>query len=148
MTARGPGVRGYQRYLENEYIPLRKSRIPFQSQKLKFSQDKTKPQINTDVVNAMNNVIQIHVYNQRKGLYDAQNKVDPNCPSYSILGVFFDALNVAIAKLKDHLTVELLMDDCNVALSKIRNGDRLDRPSVFPTRYTRIWLSNIPCVFP
>ncbi|KAK7056835.1 hypothetical protein VNI00_002552 [Paramarasmius palmivorus] len=106
--------------------------------------DKTKPQINTDVVNAMNNVIQIHVYNQRKGLYDAQNKIDPDCPAYSILGVFFDALNVAIAKLKDHLTIELLMDDCNAALSKIRNGDRSDRPTVFPARYTRIWLSNIP----
>ncbi|KAF9026023.1 hypothetical protein BDZ89DRAFT_1067865 [Hymenopellis radicata] len=93
---------------------------------------------------AINFVNIVEKFNKRMRLARGQKQTDPDCPSFSILSMFFDGVVEAIANLKGHLTLELLQGDLNEELVKMQNGDDVTRPQSFPRKYTRIWLSNVP----
>ncbi|KAF8827058.1 hypothetical protein HHX47_DHR5000531 [Lentinula edodes] len=85
---------------------------------------------------------QIHGFNKRKGLFDARSSADEDCPSFSVVSIFFKAVAEAIKILKGKIMFEFLQGDMCHTLAKMRVGD--DRPSDFPRKYTRMWLSNVP----
>ncbi|KAJ3899861.1 hypothetical protein F5879DRAFT_467980 [Lentinula edodes] len=85
---------------------------------------------------------QIHGFNKRKGLFDARSSVDEDCPSFSVVSIFFKAVAEAIKILKGKIMFEFLQGDMCHTLAKMRVGD--DRPFNFPRKFTRMWLSNVP----
>ncbi|GAW05069.1 hypothetical protein LENED_006903 [Lentinula edodes] len=85
---------------------------------------------------------QIHGFNKRKGLFDARSSVDEDCPSFSVVSIFFKAVAEAIKILNGKIMFEFLQGDMCHTLAKMRVGD--DRPFNFPRKFTRMWLSNVP----
>lgn len=86
----------------------------------------------------------IDLFNERMKLYKPNKKLDKDCPTYSILSVFFDAVHDALVHMKGHIKLELMLGDYNAELEKLRIGDHEARPADFPSTFTRIWLSNCP----
>lgn len=66
-------------------------------------------------------------------------------PSFSLFSFFFTftAVVVSVRSLGEHLKFEFICGEVNQELSKIRLRSD-NRPSEFPRKFTRIWLSNIP----
>ncbi|ESK89838.1 hypothetical protein Moror_823 [Moniliophthora roreri MCA 2997] len=106
-------------------------------------ESKTRVDMTTDI-DSIGNIVQIDYFNDRMKLYETK-KIDADCPSYSIVSIFFDAVNDSLAQLSGHIKLEILLGEYNGELIKMRNGDDVeDRPESFPRQYTRMWLSNIP----
>ncbi|KAK7056830.1 hypothetical protein VNI00_002547 [Paramarasmius palmivorus] len=90
-------------------------------------------------------VAQIDTLNRDLGLYaQMQKEVDPDCPSYSIVSVYLDAIIQTLETLRESIKIEFLLGDYNRELTKMLVGDDIERPKEFPRKFTRIWLSNIP----
>ena len=88
-------------------------------------------------------VSQVATFNKRMKL-EKGAKPSKDCPSYSVVSVFFDAVTKALKKLHGHIKIELDVGDCNVELERILNGQHPTRAQGFPTRFTRMWMSNCP----
>lgn len=83
---------------------------------------------------------------ERLGLLNAGRKVDPDCPSYSSVQIFFSGVVESLKALQGHIKLEILHGDLMHELAKMRLGGDVSRPINFPRQYTRMWLSNVPYV--
>ncbi len=91
----------------------------------------------------------IEPFNERMRLVKGRNmnaRINQDCPAYSVISVFFDAVVDALIALKGRILLELIQDDISAALVKMRIGLDVSRPAHFPRKYSRIWLSNVPYV--
>ncbi|SJK99726.1 uncharacterized protein ARMOST_03037 [Armillaria ostoyae] len=89
----------------------------------------------------------IEPFNERMRLVKGRNmnaRINQDCPAYSVISVFFDAVVDALIALKGRILLELIQDDISAALVKMRIGLDVSRPAHFPRKYSRIWLSNVP----
>ncbi|KAI9060048.1 hypothetical protein FKP32DRAFT_1679333 [Trametes sanguinea] len=64
--------------------------------------------------------------------------------AWDIFSAFFDEIAKAIEGLGDHVTVELIVGGLSEELAKMRTKADVTRPEVFPRKFTRMWLSNVP----
>ncbi|KAI3613200.1 hypothetical protein WG66_001557 [Moniliophthora roreri] len=94
-------------------------------------------------IDSVENVEMVDEFNQRMHLYD-KDFVDDDCPCYSIMSVFFNAVVDSLTILRGHVKLEFYLGDYITALIKMQDGDDLERPAEFPRKYTRMWLSNVP----
>ncbi|EIW51999.1 uncharacterized protein TRAVEDRAFT_136302 [Trametes versicolor FP-101664 SS1] len=84
--------------------------------------------------------------------FNQRNKEGPQGPAknnadttaWDIFSTFFDEIVNALKGLKGHITVELIAGGLSEELAKMRLGGDGTRPANFPTKYTRMWLSNVP----
>lgn len=72
----------------------------------------------------------------------AKNTADTT--AWDIFSTFFDEIANALKGLEGHITVELIAGGLSEELAKMRLGGDGTRPASFPTKYTRMWLSNVP----
>ncbi len=87
-------------------------------------------------------VEQIKDFNARMDLLRGR-KIKNDCPAYSVIEVFFDAVVDGLIALNGRVCIELLQGDVCQELTKMAyNVD--NRPANFPRAFTRMWLSNVP----
>jgi hypothetical protein len=97
--------------------------------------------------NAMNLIRQFDDFNHfSEFVYNDKRKVDKDCPSYSIISSFFDAVVDALKTMKGKIQLEILEGEMCQALLSMKLGTGVDklRPSYFPRNFMRIWQSNVP----
>lgn len=81
-----------------------------------------------------------------------RNKEGPQGPAknnhdttaWDTFSTFFDEIANALEGLEGHITLELTAGGLSEELAKMRLGGDGTRPANFPTKYTRMWLSNVP----
>ncbi|KAI0357691.1 hypothetical protein OH77DRAFT_1435494 [Trametes cingulata] len=87
----------------------------------------------------------ITLFNRQKGRGDRRGaKVDMNTLAWDIASTFFSEIADALQALRGRITVELICGDLTEELVKMRYQGHATRPSTFPRKYTRMWLSNVP----
>ncbi|KAK7453530.1 hypothetical protein VKT23_011810 [Stygiomarasmius scandens] len=77
----------------------------------------------------------------RQGVYRRSNKVDGDCPSYSIVSAFFNAVVDGLKDMKGKVRWEIIDGGIFVELVKMKCGKDILRPE---GKYMRIWQSNVP----
>lgn len=91
---------------------------------------------------------EIDNFNERlkltEDLDSCKGSVDRNYAAFSVGEVFFQNVAKAIKALNGRLTVEVVRGDVSNTVVKMRAGATQSRPEEFPTRFARIWLSNVP----
>jgi hypothetical protein len=90
---------------------------------------------------------QIDEFNKRsKGVYNTKRKLDRDCPSYSIVASFFDAVIDGLKVMKGKIQLEIIEGDMCQVLLGMNLGTGIDRlrPAHFPRKFLRIWQSNVP----
>lgn len=85
-------------------------------------------------------------YNQRFKLVNRYKKINKDCPSFSVVEIFFDAVLDGLKTFAGRIKLEILHGDLSRELMKIRLPEDRSRPAAFPRSYTRMWLSNVPYV--
>ncbi|KAK0476402.1 hypothetical protein IW261DRAFT_1595020, partial [Armillaria novae-zelandiae] len=89
----------------------------------------------------------IEPFNGRTRLVKGRNmnaRSNQDCPAYSVISVFFDAVIDALIALKGRILLELI-HDISAALVKMRIALDVSRPPYFPRKCSRgQWLSNVP----
>ena len=64
---------------------------------------------------------------------------------FGIMTHFFAMVAASLARLKNVLTIEMVVGDLISGVPRLLAGDFLPkRPTSFPQKYTRMWLSNVP----
>ncbi|OJT04049.1 hypothetical protein TRAPUB_5285 [Trametes pubescens] len=71
-------------------------------------------------------------------------KNDTNATAWDTFNPFFDEISNVLKGLAGHITVELIAGGLSEELAKMRLGGDVTRPTSFPRKYTRMWLSNVP----
>ena len=85
-------------------------------------------------------------FNERFNLgASAEYKDDPS-PCFGVTDRFFEGVLNAFKTMKGKITIEFILGDISFELAKMRLKSDVSRPSGFPREYTRMWLSNVPCV--
>ncbi|KZV67569.1 hypothetical protein PENSPDRAFT_688005 [Peniophora sp. CONT] len=68
---------------------------------------------------------------------------DPEAAAFGVSSTFFDAVVKSWRAMRDTLTFEVVLGDMNQQLAVMRSPG-LNRPTALPTKFTRMWLSNVP----
>lgn len=68
-----------------------------------------------------------------------------NALAWQTCDAFFQEVAAALT-LGSCITIELICGGLSEELAKMRFKGDLTRPTEFPRKYTRMWLSNVPCV--
>lgn len=66
--------------------------------------------------------------------------------AWQTCNTFFQEVAAAMKTLGSRITIELICGGLSEELAKMRFKGDLTRPKEFPRKYTRMWLSNVPCV--
>ncbi|KAG6820545.1 hypothetical protein H0H93_015430 [Arthromyces matolae] len=69
--------------------------------------------------------------------------INPSFPAFSYVSTFFDNVVAVIREFGESLQLEFICGDLHEEMCKIRLQTD-DRPDIFPKKFTRIWLSNVP----
>ncbi len=85
-------------------------------------------------------------YNKYMGLKPMNTSGKDDGYAYTIMSTFFNAVVVAMKGMSHRVKLEFLLGEHTGEMSKMRYGGDVSRPADFPRSYTRIWLSNVPCV--
>lgn len=92
-------------------------------------------------------VQQLEDFNVRMKLQGVgRNSEREDSPSYSVVGLFFDAVMESINGFKDRVQLEIICGELGHELSKMQRLTNSSRLSHFPSTFTRMWLSNVPYV--
>ncbi|KAH8101280.1 hypothetical protein BXZ70DRAFT_935376 [Cristinia sonorae] len=83
-------------------------------------------------------------FNKRLNLVGAHFPLNSDCPVFSTVEIFFDAVIRGLTALDRHIKLEVLQGSLISDLSRMKAGTDSKRPTEFPRRYTRMWLSNVP----
>lgn len=95
-------------------------------------------------MNPFINIDDLHDTCRRFGLLNNDRPLDTDCPSFSVARAFFGEVVDALKVLKGQVKLEILQGDLMHELAQMRLGGDHSRPSDFPRRYTRMWMSNVP----
>lgn len=101
------------------------------------------PSMDLDIVGQ---TTKLNVFNKRFGLVNSRNRINKDCPAYSVAETFFGAVVDGLRALQGRITLEILQGDLMHELVKMRMKADSSRPAHFPRIYTRMWLSNVPYV--
>lgn len=64
---------------------------------------------------------------------------------FGVMTHFFAMVAASLARLKNVLTIEMVVEDVISGVPRLLAGDLPPRrPASFPRNYTRMWLSNVP----
>jgi hypothetical protein len=85
----------------------------------------------------------IALFNKQYGVRTESEKSQKESPTFSYTSAFFDAVVDTVKALGPSLQLEFICGEVNQELAKIRLHTD-SRPANFPSKFTRIWLSNIP----
>jgi len=91
-------------------------------------------------------VQQIQTAAERLGVYTGKQKVNKDCPSYSVVVAFFDGVVEGLKAMKGKIKWEILQGEMCQTLLSMKLGADTVRPAEFPRRFMRIWQSNVPYV--
>ena len=64
--------------------------------------------------------------------------------AWEVCDAFFGEAAAALKGLESRVTLELICGGLSEELAKMRFKGDLTRPTAFPRKYTRMWLSNVP----
>ncbi|THU91070.1 hypothetical protein K435DRAFT_968380 [Dendrothele bispora CBS 962.96] len=99
------------------------------------------PDLKYDVLGLIS---QMNDCNKQMKVYDGKRELDKDCPSYSVISSFFDAVVDALKAMKGKIQLEILAGDMCQTLLAMKLGTDSSRPESFPRKYLRIWQSNVP----
>lgn len=95
--------------------------------------------------NGFDSIHAIEIFNVRSGLQkDFGHDLTADCPSYSVVWTFFNAVLEAGRDLNHKIQLEIVCGELHQELLKMRISEDGNRPTQFPKSYTRAWLSNVP----
>ncbi|KAI0687197.1 hypothetical protein C8T65DRAFT_770881 [Cerioporus squamosus] len=81
----------------------------------------------------------IHDFNARD-----QARMNYETLAWDVCSVFFEEVAAALRTLQGHAVIEFIHGELCEELTRMRRTWDITRPRDFPTKFTRMWLSNVP----
>ncbi|RDX52493.1 hypothetical protein OH76DRAFT_161993 [Lentinus brumalis] len=82
-------------------------------------------------------VKQIHGFN-------SPSVIEMRKTAWDVFNPYFEEVAAALKALESNVVLEFTMGELCAELAKMRHSNDTGRPRDFPTKYTRMWLSNVP----